>query len=636
MLRRRAGLTQQALGDLLGCSLPTVQRLEGGTHAATLARACDIADVLGWSPVELITLVEAVQTIQVDEIDDWLEDLDWIPNPGGLLPKPRLDPAPPPRTAPPPAAASDGGDPAEEGRRRERVLGLLLNQLRLRIGLSREELGVRWGPSPSKVKRLERGAASLDLTELRDLGRLLGLSMVELIALTEHLREVLKEHPFPRRVRAETRQRVVEWFSEELEWEPNPGVGLLPSRPSGFRLRLSVSEAPTPPSLTPAGERADTRPTDEPVTRAWVARDSARVQYQVRPAGLLRSTLVEPAAAALAAELRRGWPVTAVKVPKVSRDHGRIVDLVAVELVRVLDEAGWRAWPAMLVGRGVKKGSPNPAEGKLVRVPARRALIELARGGPDGEPWRLVVVEGLAALQLARFAKKQPDPQLAGASLVVVETGLATRRRQLAPLLRGDRKLCFERSWVEAMDDGLVPGLRFRGVRDPVSVRPPPGFGRWRLPVDEALLDDRRLDALAAAGAFRSSGGCRIHVANADQASWAERWLRRELGAGAGRCRVVLRSVGRVRSDQEVTAVVFLAADYPATLVKQVDAALKLANTEAGLEVWELESADRVAATKRRSGLAAALGAKLAGDKDVDQGRWTSPGGSCSFEWRLG
>ena len=80
----------------------------------------------------------------------------------------------------------------------------------------------------------------------------------------------------------------------------------------------------------------------------------------------------------------------------------------------------------------------------------------------------------------------------------------------------------------------------------------------------------------------------------------------------------------------------FLAADYPATLVKQVDAALKLANTEAGLEVWELESADRVAATKRRSGLAAALGAKLAGDKGVDQGRWTSPGGSCGFEWRLG
>lgn len=46
-LRRRAGLTQQQLGDLVGCSQQAIDRLEHARHDAGIGFVAEVAEALG-------------------------------------------------------------------------------------------------------------------------------------------------------------------------------------------------------------------------------------------------------------------------------------------------------------------------------------------------------------------------------------------------------------------------------------------------------------------------------------------------------------------------------------------------------------------------------------------------------------
>lgn len=55
MLRVRSGLTQLALGELIGVSQPTISRIESGRGTTTLDEIEDLADALGVKPLELVS-----------------------------------------------------------------------------------------------------------------------------------------------------------------------------------------------------------------------------------------------------------------------------------------------------------------------------------------------------------------------------------------------------------------------------------------------------------------------------------------------------------------------------------------------------------------------------------------------------
>lgn len=65
------------------------------------------------------------------------------------------------------------------------ALGLALRQLRVKAGISQEELGFRFGLHRTYVSLLERGRRMPSVPTLLSLGEFLGASPVELMKLVE-------------------------------------------------------------------------------------------------------------------------------------------------------------------------------------------------------------------------------------------------------------------------------------------------------------------------------------------------------------------------------------------------------------------------------------------------------------------
>jgi transcriptional regulator with XRE-family HTH domain len=618
-LRARAGLTQQQLADRMGASLPTVQRLEAGAHPATMKRTWQLADALGVSAAELVALVDAAGELgDRGEVAGWLDRLSWLPNPSGPLQRPSLvDEGG--RALSLPAGTLLGADAETQPvlLRRSRVFGLLLRQLRARVHLPLADLASLWGPSASTIKRFEGGKSTPDLLELGALASLLGLNRVELVALAEELCERLPRE-VPRRRRTELVDTVRGWL-ESLRWRPNPGEGLLASRPAGYRWRL----------VEVAGVRSGDAAPDAVLSAGPEEQDEDLGSQRA----VLWDELVRPAAQALAEPLLRGWSVVGAALPPVPVEKKSLTAVVAGELIRVLDGMGWRAWPALLVRPGVRGRGRSSGMGtrppRLSTVAPADAQLELLRGGPLG-PWRLVVVEGLETLDAAGLGRRQPAPQLQGAALAVLQTDPTQRTEGLSQLL--GRRVDFASSAVAAMDAGLLPGVRYHGVRDPTPQTGQPRFGGMELPDRAELCDDRRLDALAEAGAFAAGRCTLLHLADGQEEAWARSWLERRLEDRADQVLVALRSSAKLRFKRPVDEVVLAAAGYPATLVRQVFAALRRADIEAGLDVWTLQLRG-LDEQKRRGALAAALGARSKGSPPWSGTSWRSPKGRCTFEW---
>ena len=620
-LRARAGLTQQGLADRLDASLPTVQRLESGAHPATMKRTWQLAAALGLSAVELVALVDAANHLRDRaEVQSWLDGLSWEPNPNGPLQRPALVddlalPAPPPPEAP---VALDA-EPKVPLLHRSRALGLLLGQLRARVHLPIAELADLWGPSISTIKRFEGGRGTPDLRELAALSYVLGLSRTELVALAGGLLLHLGGQ-VPRRKHPELLAAVRRWL-ESLQWIPNPGRGLLASRPARYGYRPTRS--PIRPETQTAQATAPAAPDDREGGES--AED---------PRTVLREVLVQPAALALAEPIVRGWSVVGAVVPPVRIERKSLAAVIAAELVRVLDGMDWQASPALLVRpdpfRARARSSWKP--GRPLRVSTvgpGDALHELVRGSPEG-PWRLVIVEGLRTLARAGLGTRQPAPQLHGAALAVLQTDPSQRATNLARLL--GRSVDFTYTAADAMDAGVIPGVRLAGVLDPVGLADPVVSGGLRKPRGAQLCDDQRLDALLDAGAFGESRCTVLHVSGTVEEMWARSWLERRLGERAGRVQVGIRSSTKLRLDQPVDELVLAGLDYPATLVKQLFAALRRADLQAGLDVWVLQGPGPLEG-KRRAALAAALGARLEETASWSAASWRSPMGCCTLDW---
>ncbi len=643
-LRRRAGLTQQRLADALGCSLPTVHRLEAGDTPPTLQRLFQLSDVLGMPGGELAALVDGAEALGLggSGAAAWLDQLAWAPgeDDGGQRPL-LMDERGHMRTG----AALESLPPATRTTadtwvwRRLRTFGLVLVELRQRLALSRAELAKAWGPSPSTIKRYEKGSASPDISAIRSLGALLGFMRGEIVALVEDLAHLMGDELSRARTRAQILVAFTACFDERLRWVPNPGSGLLPSRPSGFRLALVAADAaeretpvtPPPPKLPP-GKAPGNRPARGPEG----SRQALRFDL-----------LVGPAAARLATTLLKGYGAVAAHVPWMSGEGTDIVREIADELLANLAEAEWSSSPALLV-RQARPDQRSPGdegwgagalEGGFVVVSPERAQELLARPDPGWGPWRLVVVDGIAAANAAGLQGRQPSSELFGAGLVVIETDIATQRPELVRLT--GRKLEFEYTCVKAMDAGLLPSLRFHGVADPVGLDEEPDRPGRPLPQKDLTLDDRRLEALAEAGALGVGVFSVVHVVSEDQKSWVEDWLSRTQGSEAAWIEVARKSVQPLELDVALHALVLLEPEYPKRLVQQVAVALGVADIDTGLDVWELESRDPDTAQKRRQGLAAALGVREAYAADGDEATrtptgqmsWTSPGGGCSLQW---
>ena len=619
-LRARAGLTQPQLADRLGASLPTVQRLESGAHPATMKRTWQLADALGLSAVELMALIDAAEELgESGEVPGWLDGLSWIPSPGGPLQRPVLvvESGPSARPLAWEPAPSDA-DPDLLLLGRVRVLGLLLGQLRERVHLPVADLATLWGPSASTIKRFERGKGSPDLGELGELALLLGLTRTELVALAEGLLLHL-DGQVPRRKRPELLVVVREWL-ESFRWLPNPGQGLLASRPAGHRWRPAKADERSMDTLMVGDVPAACRPAkEEPAAGSRWA--------------LAQAELARPAAMALAEPLLRGWSVVGATLPPVHLEKKSLSAVVAAELMRALERRGWPVGPALLVRPGRARARPA---GSWAKRPARvstvspaEAQLELVRGSPVG-PWRLVIVEGLGTLDEAGLGRRQPAPQLQGAALAVLEVDPVRQKGDLSHVL--GRGVDFVYTAVSAMDAGLLPGLRFHGALDPVEQEGSVGFGGWKLPTGPELCDDRRLEALADAGAFAKGRCTLIHVAGDEQEAWVRGWVERRLGARGRQVRLALRSSAKLRFDRPLDEVVLVAAEYPAVLVRQAFAALRRADVEAGLDLWTMQ-AKGDGERKRRGTLAAALGVAASPSWRVSESSWRSPKGSCTFDW---
>lgn len=636
-LRRRVGLSQQRLADAMGCSLPTVQRLEAGTAPSTLQRLFEVADALEMTGAELVALVEGLEGLGAGAppVDEWLEGLAWAPSETRPFRRPlladedgsRASGTQPGGVDPPPDTS-----PERHARRRQRIFGQLLSELSPRAGMSRADLAGEWGFSPSTLKRFAMGSASPDLQELESLGDLLGLTRVELVGLVEELSAFLDGESIPRKRRLEVTDKIAAWFDEQGRWVPNPGVGRLSARPAGLRLGLmQASRSAVLIAAEPEGPRYG-------AVRA-VGAEGSEGPTKDSPQPQLHRLVVEPAAAGLVEPILHGWGAVAARVPRITDGSSDVVGLMTDEIVGQLARVGFRAWPALLIrparsnstGRIVRAHAATGRGGQVSEVSADRALYELAQGGPDGEPWRLVVTDGLATAEAAGLRGRQPSPHLFGAALAVIDSDLSLRRSELNSLTA--RRLDAEVTWVQAMDAGVFPALRFRGIPDPVAGRRKRGFGGWARYDGPSFVDDRRLEALVEAGALRRGVRSLVHVANQDQVEWVLQWLAARGGDGTELISVVQRSASRARIEPPLDELVLLAAEPPSTLVKQVDAALRLADVEAGLDVWELEAPGRSEARKRRGGLIGALAAIGSKAVDLGDGRWSSPGGRCTFEW---
>jgi hypothetical protein len=616
-------MTQQQLADRIGCSLPTMQRLEAGTHPATLKRTWELADAFGLTGAELTALVDGVASlVDAGVVAAWLESLAWLPNPRGPLQRPLLVdelrfPAPALSAAGMPGAAVVDREAALH--RRLRAFGLLLGELRARANLPVAFLATLWGPSVSSIKRFENGRGCPDLPQLEALGGLLGLSCTELVALAEGLSLHLGDRLLAAHRRAELLAPVRAWTRENLSWTPNPGPGLLAARPAGYRLEPAVAAA----RADGLGEVSAALP-EMLVLEIDPQPPSSFIER-------LRTVVLEPAAQALAAPLLRGWGVVGAVLPPITVPKKSLASLIAVELIRVLESRGWRAWPVLLVRPGrARYRSPPKEPSRLVTVTPGEAVLELVRGSLWGGPWRLVLVDGADTLQDAGLGGRQPAPQLQGAALAVLETDLTAGRDDLSQLL--GRRVDFACSAVQAMDEELMPGLRFHGVVDPVRRPDLKGFAGWPSPKGEELCDDRRLDALRQAGAFAEGRHSLLHVADEQQALWAQTWLDAQLGGDSARVRVAKRSSAKLRFSGPLDEVVLASSEFPTTAVRQVTAALRRAEVDAGLDVWELQSPDPVGA-RRRTTLAAALGAEPERASSAEQGEWASPAGRCAFRW---
>lgn len=620
-LRKRRGLTQQQLAERVGCSLPTVQRLEAGASSATLRRVLEIADGLGWAGTELLALVDGIEaTGGLSDPAAWLERLSWSPATDPLPEAPTLVDERGRRWE---RSRRDGS--AEGVKRRERLFGLLLSRLRERAGTTAADLAVAWGRGVATVRRCEAGKASPSLRELSALGLVLGLARGEMVALAEELSAVLGDLPVGRRRHPELLTQVARWLDEELEWTPSFGQGLLASRPVGFRFR------PVRPGLSPGRTGRDgIRPAaTSPVI---VAHDSAAMSYPVGdlPVEILRREILEPAATALANQLRSGWNSASVRVPPITVDGGGIAWHIGSTLLAVLESEGWRGWPALFVGAKGAAGEVAPGRPKFVSVRPGEVMAELARARAGGEVWKTIVVDGAAAAERAGLRGRHPATVQAGLALVVVETDIASRRSVLSQLL--GRKAAWEYSCVDAMDAGLMPGLRFRGIVDPVEHEGLVGLGGWSRPEGQVLLDDRRLEALHDDGAFSAGANCLVHVANPAQEEWVRAWIERELGSGRKRVQVAQRVARKVRFDGSLDELILVAADYPKTMVRQVADALALAGLDRGLDIRELQGASRMA-SKRRNAVARMLGVPEREVEGAGPASWGSGGGRCTFAW---
>jgi transcriptional regulator with XRE-family HTH domain len=626
-LRRRRALTQQQLAERVGCSLPTVQRLEAGSAPATLRRVLEIADGLGWTGTELIALVDGIEaTGGLPDPAGWLDRLSWSPPTDQITEAPVLVDEEGRRRerTPPLASAVEAG---ADRKRRERLFGLLLSRLRERAGITAANLATAWGRGVATVRRCEAGKAPPDLRELTALGLVLGLARVEMIALTEELSGVLGDLPIGRRRHAELLDRVARWLDEDLKWIPNFGQGLLASRPAGFRYR------PVRPGLSTSRPRRE--PPSEPTGAAGpvlVAHDSAAMSYQSASdlEDRLRCEIVSPAAAALAGQIRRGWNSAGVRVSPISIGGAGIAWRIGTSLLETLELAGWRSGPALFVGPRRVAGERTSDKPVLVAVTPGEVMSELARSRSGGKAWRLVVVDGAATAECAGLRGRQPSTIQAGMALVVIESDLASRRSVLSQLV--GRKAAWEYCCVDAMDAGLLPGLRFRAVADPIEHEGPVGLGGWSRPDGGALLDDRRLDVLREAGAFSAGANCLVHVAGPAQEKWIQAWINRELQGRQDEVQIAQRVARKVRFDGPVDELILVAADYPKTLVRQVADALALADVERGLDVWELQGAEGMA-EKRRNAVARALGAADWPEPSDEETSWASPGERCIFRW---
>jgi transcriptional regulator with XRE-family HTH domain len=640
-LRRRVTLTQVALSEALGCSVPTVQRLEAGERSATLRRLFKLADVLGTTATALACLIEGARECGEERtaLVAWLDGLVWE---DGVRPRLRGEAG---VTAPTPMLR----DRDPEGRRRSRVFGRLIPVLSRRAGLTRTDLAAEWGPSPSTIKRFSAGGTSPDLDELAELGRLLGLGWAEIVALCEVAASAVPLESIKAKQNPKEMERVGVWVTDEVRWIANPGVGLLASRPAGIRFELlevgaaeAVEEAAGGAGLELAS--SGDGPTNEDDPPAGGQLGSAR-SASTRPG--YQEAVVEPAAGKLLAALDQGWSALSARIVPQVGAAGDGAGAIAAQLARLLAREGGGMRDVVLL-RSARRGAVQPARGvaaqaalfrdrddeRVETIAARAALRRVAERAAMGDPYRLVVADGLGALRASGLAGRQPSPALMGAALVVIDADLTRPPKDLRQIT--GRPLDWEMPWIQAMEAGLVAGLRFVGVADPAAKSTDRDYLRWkdeprRERNEREWLDDARLSALAAAGAFRRGADTVVITRSASEVEWVEDWVARHRGSRSG-LSVVHGSNKRGSWGDSLDELVLLDKSYPRMLVRQIARALPLADLTRGLNVWELESGFDPNASKRRGNLAGTLGVPVTEMRE-SAGRWASGGGACSFRW---
>jgi transcriptional regulator with XRE-family HTH domain len=72
--RERAGLTQEALGVLVGLGRTSITNIEKGRQGLTVSTLVSLASALGKTPADLLPAPEAPTTPPVDSVADLTED----------------------------------------------------------------------------------------------------------------------------------------------------------------------------------------------------------------------------------------------------------------------------------------------------------------------------------------------------------------------------------------------------------------------------------------------------------------------------------------------------------------------------------------------------------------------------------
>ena len=617
-LRRRGGWNQDDFASAWGVSVPTLKRCEAGASQPTLESLLNLAGVLGVSGAAVVALGEAVAAALVAHYDGPLGG-------GG-------------RRSPSDSIA--------------RFVDVWLDTL-------------RWEPLPSEAgmaswPRLESGDQPVGGGAL--VGAVSGVRSGDGRSVESRTWEV--------RVGGDAAMGVAGLIQVPGGAEPGAASGTEGAGGTGADgAQTSTAEAADPPEG--GGGRDEGMPVVSTGVHAGNPAQASRGAVTSASAnkaddgGELSRTHEGRAADSLLQGLVAGRRRVGARVPS-TLESGRI----AVSLARLATEAGVTVLPMLYVasrrsGRAAflteaavvlprmaaasLAGDGLPARVDLGCVGAEHVSEVLTGSAPLGG-WRTVVIDGLADAAAIGLGCKDSLGWDHGPA-VVLDCSMLEPPSALPRLLGGRPDMVMEVG--EAMDLGLLPPLRYRGLPDPVDHMAIPQHFNWPHPGEKgaALSDDARLELLVEGGAFVPGSNCLVHVADGGQAAWVTEWLERRLGrrversvgsaegvkvagtaaahaAGSGWTAVpvadrvgrlgreepprgraagdrtpavvdsgggrtwVFQRVARLAPHDRVDELILLSPEFPRRMVRQLVAALGHADSTAGLTVWDLMSAD--------------------------------------------